>query len=162
MLQAARSATEFLLRGGVRAAGGDVDTPVPGRSSVPEAQRRWRLVDGIALLLAVSCFASAMFLAMAMICAIPLYYSTWTSDWLGETVRRFTEVPGEITRWLGLVIMSALPGGLGLLVTRRGRSASRASISGSAFRFAVWGLCIDGLLTVLLVTLRPVYLLLRG
>ena len=58
--------------------------------------------------------------------------------------------------------MSALPGGLGLLVTRRGRSASRASISGSAFRFAVWGLCIDGLLTVLLVTLRPVYLLLRG
>jgi hypothetical protein len=127
---------------------------------VPEAHPRWRLVDGIALLLAVSCFASALFLAMAVICAIPLYCSTFSSDWLGETVRRFTEVPGEITRWLGLVTMSALPGGLGLLIARRGPRAPRASISGSAFRFAVWGLCTDGVLTVLLVTLRPVYLLL--
>jgi hypothetical protein len=119
-------------------------------------------VDGIAHLLAVSCFASALFLAMAVTCAIPLYYSTFSSDWLGETVRRFTEVPGEISRWLGLVTVSALPGVLGLLVARRGRSALRASISGSAFRFAVWGLCIDGVLTVLLVTLRPVYRLFIG
>ena len=52
-------------------------TPVPGRSSVPEAHPRSRLVDGIALLLAVSCFASALFLAMAMICAIPLTFSTF-------------------------------------------------------------------------------------
>jgi hypothetical protein len=119
-------------------------------------------VDGIALLLAVSCFASALFLAMAVICAIPLFYSTFSSDWLWDTVARFTEVPGEITRWLGLVIVSAVPGVLGLLVARRGRSARRASISRSAFRFAVWGLCIDGVLTVLLVTLRPVYRLLSG
>jgi hypothetical protein len=119
-------------------------------------------VDGIALRLAVSCFASALFLAMAVICAIPLYYSTLTSDWLWATVVHLSEVPGEITRWLGLVTMSALPGGLGLLVARRGQSAPRASISGSAFRFAVWGLCTNGVLTVLLVTLRPVYLLLRG
>jgi hypothetical protein len=139
-----------------------VGTLVPGRSSVPEARPRWRLVNGIALLLGLSCFASVLFIAMAAICAIPLYYSTFSGDWLGETVRRFTEVPGEITRWLGVVTVSAAPGGLGLLVTRRGRSAPRASISGSASRFAVWGLCIDGALTVLLVTLRPLYLLLRG
>jgi hypothetical protein len=137
-----------------------VDTPVPGRSSVPEAHPRSRLVDGIALLLAVFCFASALLLAMGVICAIPLFYSTFSSDWLLDTVRRFTEVPGEITRWLGLVTMSALPGGLGLLIARRGRRAPRASISGSAIRFAVWGLCTDGVLAVLLVTLRPVYLLL--
>lgn len=136
-------------------------TPVPEPSSVPEAQPRWRLVDGIAPLLAVSCFASSLFIAMAATCAIPLYYSTISSDWLGETVRRFTEVPGEVTRWLGLVTMSALPGGLGLLIARRGRRAPRSSISGSAFRFAVWGLCVDGALTVVLVTLRPIYLLLR-
>ena len=161
VLQAARSATEYLLDGGVRAAGGEVGTPIAGRSLEPEARPRSRLVDGIALLLAVSCFASALFIAMAAIFAIPLYYSTLTSDWLGETVRRFTEVPGEITRWLGLVTMSALPGGLGLLIARRGRRAPRASISGSAFRFAVWGLCIDGVLMVVLVTVRPFYLLLR-
>ena len=135
-------------------------TPVPERSSVPEAHPRRRLVDGIAFLLAVSCFASALFLAVAVFCAIPLFYSTISSDWLLDTVRRFTEVPGEITRWLGLVTMSTLPGGLALLIARRGRRAPRASISGSAFRFAVWGLCIDGVLTVLLVTLRPVYQLL--
>ncbi len=138
-------------------------TRVPERLSVPEARPRWRLVvDGIALLLAVSCFASALFLAIAVFCAIPLVYSTLTSDWLGETFRRFTEVPGEISRWLGLVTVSALPGGLSLLFARRGRSAPRARISGSAFRFAVWGLCIDGALTVFLVTLRPVYRLFSG
>jgi hypothetical protein len=118
-------------------------------------------VDGIALLLAVSCFASALFIAMALFCAIPLYYSTLTSEWFSSTVVHFSQVPGEITRWLGLVTVSALPGALGLSVTRRGRSVPRASISGSAFRFAVWGLCINGVLTVFLVTLRPVYLLLR-
>jgi hypothetical protein len=136
-------------------------TYFPGRSSVPEAHHRWLLVDGVALLLAVACFASALFLALAVICAIPLSFSTFSSDWLGETVRRFTEVPGEITRWLGLVTVSALPGGLALLIARRGRRAPRASISESAFRFAVWGLCTDGVLTVLLVTVRPIYLLLR-
>jgi hypothetical protein len=138
-----------------------VSTPVPGRSSVPEAHHRWRLVDGIALLLAVCCFASALFLAMAAICAIPLVFSTFSSDWLWATVVRFCE-PGEIERWLGLVTVSALPGGLALLVARRGRSAPRASILRSAFRFAVWGLCTDGVLMVLLVSLRPVYLVLRG
>jgi hypothetical protein len=127
---------------------------------VPEAQPRWRLVDGIALLLALLCFVSALFLAMAVFCAIPLVYSL-SDDWLGDTVRRFTEVPGEITRWLVLVTVSALPGGLGLLVARRRGSAPRASIAGSAFRFAVWGLCIDGVLAVLLVALRPVYELLQ-
>ncbi len=138
-----------------------MDTPDPGGSSVPEAQPRWRLVDGIALLLALLCFVSALFLAMAVFCAIPLFHSTLSDDWLLETVNRFTEVPGEITRWLVLVTISALPGGLGLLVARRRRSAPRASIAGSAFRFAVWGLCIDGVLAVLLVALRPVYELLR-
>ena len=62
MLQPAR-----LLGGGVKAAGGDVDTPDPGGSSVPEAQPRWRLVDGIALPLALLCFASALLLAMGVI-----------------------------------------------------------------------------------------------
>ena len=100
-------------------------TYFPGRSSVPEAHHRWLLVDGVALLLAVACFASALFLALAMFCAIPLlYFSTSSSDWLWETVRRFTEVPGEITRWLGLVtVRCTLPGGLGLLIARRGRRA---------------------------------------
>jgi hypothetical protein len=138
-----------------------VGTPVPGRSSVPEAHPRSRLVDGIALLLAVSCFASALFIAMVVICAIPLYYSTLTSEWLESTIVHLTEAPGEITLWLGLVTMSALPGGLSLLIARRRGRAARASISGSAFRFAVWGLCTDGVLTILLVTLRPVYHLLR-
>ena len=138
-----------------------MDTPVPGRSSVPEAHPRSRLVDGIALLLAVSCFASALFIAMSVICAIPLYYSTFTSEWLESTIVHLTEAPGEITLWLGLVTMSALPGGLSLVIARRRRRAPKASISGSAFRFAVWGLCTDGVLAVLLVNLRPVYHLLR-
>jgi hypothetical protein len=138
-----------------------VDTPVPGRSSVPEPQPRSRLLDGIALLFALLCFVSALFLAMAVFCAIPLFYSTLSDDWLLETVNRFTEVPGEITRWLILVTISALPGGLGLLVARRGRRAPRASIAASALRFAVWGLCIDGVLAVLFVALRPIYELLR-
>jgi hypothetical protein len=99
---------------------------------------------------------------MAVIFAIPLYFSTLSSDWLWETVARFSEEPGEITRWLGLVTISALPGGLGLLVARRAPRAPRASISGSAFRFAVWGLCTDGVLTVLLVTVRPFFLLFSG
>jgi hypothetical protein len=74
---------------------------------------------------------------MSVICAIPLYYSAFSSDSLWATVVHFSEEPGEITRWLGLDTMSALPGVLGHLLTRRGRSALRASISGSAFRFAV-------------------------
>jgi hypothetical protein len=103
-------------------------------------------VDGIALLLAISCFTTALFTAMLVICAGPF--------------REYTGLPLElrqITISLGLVTMSALPGGLALLVARRGRSGSRASVAASAFRFAAWGLRIDGVVTVFLV-----YLLLGG
>ena len=83
-----------------------MDTPVPGRSSVPELNLL-RLADAIVPPLAVFCFASALFIAMAVTCAIPLYYSTFTSEWLESSVVHLCEKPGEINLWLGLVTISA-------------------------------------------------------